>query len=474
MNAPESRSAIANAIATTSADPVALARKSLARSIGLAAFVYGYPLTETYRTCALQTAPQAERRTGASHGSDVRAPLNTLHHAPRPSTDEDRDVVTPANDLLYTIAWVHLAAGPMLLTVPAAARHPGRYFVLPLYDAYTENFENLGPRNCNPEGETVVLVGPGGTVPEPLAGHRVVRCPTDLVWLIGRILVGDEGDWPAARALQSEIKLAPAPGTSMHGRPGAVEHWAGPPVDAMAAAFEHREPAAQVAPRFFTNMCRALAEAPGRVEDRGLVAWFGQAGLRPDAAFSWDALDEPVREGLVEGFAEGVQLVGAVGRNRRPKPWSMAPATGRYGSEFLGRARTAYLGLGALATSEAVYAAAHHDARQEPLDGQHRYTMRFEADDMPPADAFWSVTLYDSDRFLYPNALRRHAIGDRTPGLKRGADGSLELVLGHARPVDAANWLPAPASRFYLILRMYHPREGVQSWRIPALQVEER
>jgi len=461
MNAPETQ------LAAT------LARKALARSIGLAAFVYGYPLTETYRTCAMQTAPRAERRAGASHGSDVRAPLNTLHHAPRPSTHEDRDVVTPANDLLYTIAWVHLAHGPMLLTVPASSRHPGRYFVLPLYDAYTENFENLGPRNCSPEGETVVLVGPGGTVPASLAGHRVVHCPTDLVWLIGRILVGDESDWPAARALQSEIKLAPAPGTALQGRPAAVEHWDGPLQDAMAAAFEHDEPAAQVAPRFFTNMCRELAEAPGRVEDRALVAWFGQAGLRADAAFTWETLDEAAREGLIEGFAEGVQLIGAAGRNRRPKPWSMTPSTGRYGNEFLGRARTAYLGLGALATSEAVYAAAHHDAKQEPLDGQRSYTMRFEADDLPPADAFWSVTLYDADRFLYPNEIRRHAIGDRTPGLKRAADGSLEIGLSHARPGDTANWLPAPAGRFYLILRMYYPREGVQSWRVPALQARE-
>ncbi len=69
--------------------------------------------------------------------------------------------------------------------------------------------------------------------------------------------------------------------------------------------------------------------------------------------------------------------------------------------------------------------------------------------------------------------MRRHAIGDRTPGLKRGADGSLELVLSHARPDDTANWLPAPAGRFYLILRMYHPQEGVQSWRIPALQASK-
>ncbi len=446
------------------------ARRALARSIGVAAFVYGYPLTEVYRTCALQTAPQAQRRFGASAGSDVRAPMNMLHLAPRPSTHEDRDVVTPANDLLYAMAWVHLADGPMLLTVPASARHPGRYFVLPLYDAYTENFENLGPRNCNPEGEVVVLVGPDGQVPASLEGHRVVRCPTNLVWLIGRILVGDESDWPAARALQSEIRLEPAPGTALRGRPAAVEHWAGEPVDAMAAVFENGEPAAQAAPRFFTNLCHALAEAPGRVEDRGLVAWFGQAGLVPDAAFSWEALDEQVREGLIEGFAEGVNVVAAVGRNRRPKPWAMTPSTGRYGNEFLGRARTAYLGLGALATSEAVYAAAHYDAVQEPLDGNRRYVMHFEADDMPPADAFWSVTLYDSDRFLYPNDIRRHAIGDRTPGLKRGADGSLEIEVGHARPADTASWLPAPAGRFYLILRMYHPREGVQSWRIPALQ----
>ena len=458
--------------ASTAPSP-AEARRAAARSVGLTAFVYGYPLTELYRTCRLQTEPQAQRRPGASAGSDVRAPINTLHHAPRPSTSEDRDVVTPANDLLYTMSWVYLGDGPMLLTVPASARHPGRYFVLPLYDAYTENFENLGPRNCNPDGEVVVLVGPEGTVPESLQGHRVVRCPTNLVWLICRILAGDESDWPAARALQAEIKLEPAPGTPVGRRPAAIEHWMGEPVDAMAAAFENGEPAAQVAPRFFTNVCHALAEAPGRVEDQGLVAWLRQGGLAPDADFSWETLDEQVREGLVEGFADGVNMVAAVGSNRKPKSWLMTPATGRYGSEFLGRARTAYLGLGALATDEAVYASAHFDAQQEPLDGQRRYVLQFEAGDLPPVDAFWSVTLYDSDRFLYGNAIQRHAIGDRTPGLRFEADGSLQLELGHVQPADTRNWLPAPAGRFYLILRMYHPRDGFKSWAIPAVRPVE-
>lgn len=458
---------------TTSSTPdTAATQQALARAIGLSAFVYGYPLTETYRTCRLQTQPSTEPRS-AVPGLDGRAPLNTLHHAQRPSTDEDRDIVTPANDLLYTTAWIHLAGGPQVLRVPSSAAHGGRYFVLALYDAYTENFENLGPRNSAADGEDVLLVGPGGRVPEALNGLRVVRCPTNLVWLIGRILVGAELDWPAARAMQAELTLRPALGTLNGERPTGVEQWMGEPVDAMAAILEHREETTQVAHRFFANLCRALAEAPGRTEDSGLVAWLRQAGLVPGTVFAWDALDDALRTGLTEGFADGVALVASIGGQRPTRPWVMASATGRYGTHYLARARTAYLGLGALATSEAIYAASHVDVHKVPLDGHHRYTLRFEAGDLPPVDAFWSITLYAADRFLHPNTLRRHAIGDRTPGLRYEPDGSLVLDISHDAPVDSANWLPAPAAEFYLILRMYHPRESVRQWRIPALHAEE-
>lgn len=452
--------------ASTSVSALATARQAQARAIGLSAFVYGYPLIESVRTCRLQTAAAPDARAG----SDARVPIDTLHHSPRPSTDQDRDIVTPANDLLYTTGWIYLGDGPRLLTVPSPAAHPGRYFVLALYDAYTENFENLGPRNCAAEGETVVLVGPAGTVPPALAGHRVLRCPTNLVWLIGRILAGDEADWPAARALQAGIRLDAAPGAPAGRLPDAVAQWEGPPQDAMAACFEQGQPAAQAAPVFFANLCRALADAPGRTEDQGLVAWFGQAGLVPGAALAWDGLDAPQRAGLVEGFAEGVALVAAAARSRRARPWVLASRAGRYGHEYLVRALTAYIGLGALATDEALYGAGHFDSRNAPLDGRRRYTLRFAADEMPPADAFWSVTLYDADRFLYPNAAGRHSIGDRTPGLQFGADGSLQIDFGHTPPPNTANWLPTPAGPFYLILRLYHPRDGVRSWRIPALE----
>lgn len=446
---------------TSLSDP----RTALARAAGVAAFVYGYPLVESMRTCRLQTVGGA--------GTQQRAPIDALFHVTHPSTDEDRDIVTPANDLLYTTAWIHLRDGARLLRVPAAARHPGRYFVLALYDAYTENFENLGPRNCSADGETVVLVGPAGVVPAELAHLRVVRCPTELVWLIGRILVADEADLPAARALQAEITLECAPGSARGSAPLAVAQWPGEPVDAMAELHEQQRPAAEVAPRFFTALAHALADAPGRTEDQGFVAWLAQAGLQGGAAFRWDALEPAQREGLVAGMQEASELVAQAARSRRARPWVLASRAGRYGSDYLTRALTAYIGLGALDTSEAIYGAGHYDADHQLLDGSRRYVLRFLPDALPPADAFWSVTLYDADRFLYRNALKRHAIGDRTRGLARDADGGLTLHFSHRPPSDTANWLPTPAGRFYLILRLYHPREDVRSWKAPALhQVE--
>ncbi|MFO1195990.1 MAG: DUF1254 domain-containing protein [Burkholderiaceae bacterium] len=437
----------------------------MARAIGYAAFVYGYPLVESFRTCRLQTrAPGEDAATG-------RPLVDEVAHSPRPWTHEDRDIVTPANDLLYTTAWINLADGPRLLEVPAATSDPGRYFVLALYDAYTENFANLGPRNCAPGGETVVLVGPGAPDPDGFAaGRRVVRCPTDLVWLIARVVVGDGDDVVAARALQRRIAISPAPGTGHGRRPDGVERWVGEPIETMAALVERGEPVAAVAERFYANLCRALPEAPGRTEDQGMVAWFAKAELRPSKDFEWGNVDPLVREGLVEGLAEAVELVVSASRSRRASPWVVPTRGGRYGNDYLTRALTAYIGLGMLATDEAVYCPGHFDADGAPLVGSRRYTMRFAPDDTPPADAFWSVTLYDADRFLYGNEIGRHAIGDRTPGLRRDPDGGLTLVFSHARPQDASNWLPTPEGRFYLILRLYYPRDGVRGWRVPPLR----
>ena len=359
-------------------------RAALARSVGFSAFIYGYPLLESLRTCRLQARLPDET-------ASTRPGLNELLHWAGPTQAEDRDVVTPANDLMYTTGWFNLAAGPVCLQVPAAARHPGRYFVLALYDAYTENFENLGPRNCSAQGETVWLLGPGfnGHLPE---GAHSVQCSTNLVWLIARVLVADEADLPAAKRLQAEMAVHLAPGTPAAPPPPSMAQWSGDTTDPVAALTEQGREAAEVARHFYANLSRALAECPGRAEDAGLIAWFASAGLRAGPGFEWAGLEQAQREGLTQGLAEAAELLASQARMRMPRPWVMSLRNGRYGTQYLARAVVAYIGLGALHPSEALYAASYFDALLQPLDGRNRYSLHIDAADMPPAQAFWSVS----------------------------------------------------------------------------------
>jgi hypothetical protein len=443
-------------------------RFALGQSVGLAAFVWGYPLVETVRTCRLQTMASARDTVS------WRAEIDRLHHVRRASTASDRDVVTPANDLLYTTGWINLASGPRLLQVPSREKHLGRYFVLALYDAWTNNFENPGSRVSPAQGETVILIGPGTPADHPLpAGARVVTSPTDLVWLIARVVVGDGDDLLPAQALQSDIRLDCPPGTDVQRVPPAVLNWTGVPQDSMAALLDRPHDAGSITAEFFTNLCHCLGDTAVPMEDKGLAAWFARAGLVAGAAFDWPLLDASLRAGLQQGLVDAAGLIENGSRSRVARPWAAHFELGRYGTHYMTRALTAYKGLGALASDEAVYAMGDYDGDKQALIGATPYLLRFEAGDLPPVDAFWSVTLYGADRFLYRNAQARYAIGDRTHGLQRDPDGGLSLLIGHAPPRDPAftsNWLPAPAGGFYLVLRMYNPRAEARSWRIPPLR----
>jgi hypothetical protein len=357
-----------------------------------------------------------------------------------------------------------------LLHVPSARRHAGRYFVLALYDAWTNNFANPGLRTSNPQGEVVALIGPNAPDDVALpAGVRVIRSPTNLVWLIGRVVVGDD-DGAQAQSLQADIRLECLADTDHGHLPQAVTHWRGEPEDTMAALTARPHDAAAIAGQFFANLCHALAAAPPPPSDAGLAAWLASGKLVPGSFFDWALLDSSLRDGLQQGLVDAAALIFKSSRSRVARPWAAHFELGRYGSNYLTRALTAYKGLGALASDEAVYAMGDFDAVRQPLEGSNRYALRFGPQDLPPVDAFWSVTLYDADRFLYANPLDRYSLGDRTPDLQYDPDGGLTLLLGHLPPADTTNWLPAPQGSFYLILRMYCPRTEARTWRIPPVQ----
>jgi hypothetical protein len=195
--------------------------------------------------------------------------------------------------------------------------------------------------------------------------------------------------------------------------------------------------------------------------------------LPPGGLDALERSSQRVRDGLRQAHSEGMQLIEQHTVNLTRKPWTWSPHLGVWGDNILMRATVAMKGLGALAATETLYAQADFDADSEPLNGQHAYTLRFEDGHMPPADAFWSVSLYSEDRYFAANPLGRYAIGDRTQGLRRNEDNSLTLQIQHDRPAEGdANWLPAPSGSFYLILRMYHPRQEMLSgeYVLPPVQ----
>ena len=162
---------------------------------------------------------------------------------------------------------------------------------------------------------------------------------------------------------------------------------------------------------------------------------------------------------------------------RRNRGWQVpSDRLGRYGRSYLYRAGVALDGLGANTRREADYPRATLDARGRPLTGARRYVLRFAPGELPPVRAFWSLTVYDRRSFLVENAIDRYAIGDRTPGLRRGADGSLTVYVQRTPPRNPsrrANWLPAPATGpFRLTLRLYEPRAAAleRRWKPPAIR----
>lgn len=368
--------------------------------------------------------------------------INHFIHTRQLLGPQHRQVVTPNNDTLYSNAWLDLSQGPLLLDVPDSA---GRYYVLGLLDFYTNPFGYIGTRTTGNGRGRFLLHGPRwhGDVP---AGATAIACPTDAVWLLGRVLVDGEADLPAVHALQDQFRLS-----TLEGAPAAR------PFDVGMQPGEHLGD-----PRRYAEVVnQALRESPPPAAEAALVAGFAQSGIGADCGGSapGDAVLARLGTAIKEVLAElAAPLPSELGGG-----WTL-PVEIResFGARFAERALVARNYIGALGVEEAMYVMADRDSEGAPLDGRAGYELAFAADALPQVGAFWSLTMYDkTDCMLVDNALGRYSLGDRSPSLRYDADGSLRLRLSASPPADPAaegNWLPAPAGPFYVTLRLYVPQ----------------
>lgn len=424
------------------------------------AFFYGFPIVFNLE--------QVERFVTAGVGALAPAPFNAFAHATSLAGPGDT-FVSINNDTVYSIAQVDAGGGPVLLDVPDTA---GRYYVLQFVDAWTNNFAYVGHRATGTGAGSFVLVPPGwdGEVP---AGPTPIHLPTALVSIVGRWAVDGDDDLPAVAALQESLRLTPVgPGPGLPAPdPRVPEDLAF--VERLRVAMAAFPPAARDLPVQERLRPLGLLEADSPyVDPEPALAEILRAGLEATRRKMEAALEEHSAE-TVDGWNLTYHVFDynldffEVGAIDAPE-WKIADPRLR----LVQRALAARAGLWGNHGYEAAYAMVYVDADGEPLDGARRYVMRLT--ETPPVDAFWSITMYDaSDFYLVANPIGRYSVGDRTPGLVYGEDGSLEIAIQHEEPDDPAaraNWLPAPEGRFRPIMRMYEPHPEVfEGYRLPPL-----
>ncbi|MCW5760331.1 MAG: DUF1254 domain-containing protein, partial [Phenylobacterium sp.] len=233
------------------------------------------------------------------------------------------------------------------------------------------------------------------------------------------------------------------------------------------------------AAEYFASVARLLGSDPPPATDGAFFARIAPLGLTAKGVFDMKRLDAAAMNEVEAGVAEARASLAALRAGSGVQGWNYPRAAlGFYGQDYGFRAAVALSGLAALPPAEAMYMNPVAD-RGRMFAGAGPYRLHFDADRMPAVDGFWSLTMYqgtpDGQFFLVPNAIGRFSIGDRTPGLKKNADGSLDIWIARADPGGerSSNWLPAPAEGpFTLSFRAYLPKPDLLDgrYRLPAIQ----
>jgi len=437
-------------------------KEELAYTTGVQAFIYSYPLVHINHFRYLFHSPDSPM---------YMAPANAMGHSRVLSSSSRGAAATPNNDTLYTLAFLDLSE-PVVFDVPAM---DDRYYTIQLADAYATNFGDIGTRHNNGRPGKYMVVGPDWSGATPVGVSQVFQSPTPWATTLLRVLVDNENELEGVHAMQDAFKLTTIDGMPLPPRDPALLPDTFKPLAALPTV------AAAGAEQFWAIINRELTANPPPASDKVLLEQFALVGIGPGQAQDLSHLDPAIKRGLMRAATTGMELVSAAADNiaggRSVNGWGYARADiGRYGSDFLYRAGVTRMGLIANDPVESTYLSLYADAAGNALQGSTVYRLHFPAGQLPPARAFWSITMYDRETFrLVDNIIGRYSIGDRTAGLRYNEDDSLDIYIGNAIPDSEhkSNWLPAPAGTFYLIMRVYIPEESVvqQLWEPPALEV---
>lgn len=432
------------------------------RAIAKEATIYGFPLVDNYR---IQHSYFVDR-----NNPEFKAPWNTLFNNARVYTPDDKAIQTPNSDTPYSYVGCDLRAEPLVFTVPEIEKD--RYYSLQFIDMYTFNFAYVGSRATGNGAGRFLLAGPRwqGTAPDGI--KSVIRSETDFVFVLYRTQLFNPADIDNVKKIQAGYKVEP------------LSQFLGKPAPSAAPAVNFIKPLTPDQQRksaeFLDVLNFVLQFCPTDPSEKEVRARFASIGIGGGKPFSAASIAPEMRKELQAGMADAWKAFeeykkAEIDTGKR----SSADGFGTRAflkNDYMSRMSGAVLGIYGNSKDEAIYPVYFVDAGGQPLSGANRYALRFAPGQLPPVNAFWSLTMYELPQsLLYANPINRYLINSpMVPGLVRDADGGITLLVQTEAPAKerAANWLPAPKGPFFVVMRLYWPKAEALNgqWKAPPLQ----
>ena len=436
------------------------------KAIAEQGFIYGLPIVMNYAVMYEGFIDQTS--------SQYKTNFNQIYNEHRTFTYQDTAVVTPNSDTPYSFMWADLRAEPLVISVPAVEQ--ARYFSVQFCDGNTFNYGYIGSRATGNEAGEYLLVGPDWNGATPAGVKQVFHSSTEFSLVLFRTQLFNADDMPNVVKNQSGYQVQPLSAYLHQPAPPAAPALNFPPIDAD-----------MVKTNFFQYLDFALRFAPAGPGETEIRAQLARIGIGAGKKFNFDALDLEHKLEVGLGMKDGSEKVDAAAAalGKPINGWRVGAAFGDrtyFNGNWLLRAAAAKAGIYGNDADEAMYPMTRWDVNGATLDGsQHNYTLTFPAGQLPPVNAFWSVTMYDGkSQLLIENPISRYLINSpMLPDMKTNADGSLTLYIQKDSPGadKVSNWLPAPNGPIYMVMRLYWPKTeapsilppGEGTWQPPGV-----
>ena len=434
-----------------------------ARAIAKEAFIYGFPAVEGYKTLYKHAVDK--------DSGEFMAPFNAIGHKTDVATPETTFVVTPNSDTPYSFVWMDLRAEPLVITMPKIEEE--RYYSVQLIDLYTHNYAYLGTRPYGNSGGNFVIAGPGWDGPQPDGVQAVITCETQIAYAIFRTQLFNLEDLDNVKKIQTGYKvqtLSQFLNTSSPESPPSID-WPGLSEGMTESA------------SLFGYLNFLLQFCPTHPSEEELMKQFAKLGIGPGLIFDAEQFSPDVVKAIGNGMADVAEEMAKVMERVNTGEVTSGDVFGTrefLKNNYILRFAAAKLGLYGNSREEAYYPPYYVDAEGKQLDASTgNYSLRFENGQLPPANAFWSLTMYDGQtQLLVANPIKRYLINSTMlDSFVYSDDGSLTIYVQKDSPESALqpNWLPTPDGPFYAMLRLYMPKEEafVGKWTPPPMRKSE-